>query len=167
MALDPVNDKVEIYNTLTKRQRLADVSDFSNVTSVPPYICDALTPIPCTAGTPVTLVFAPPFNARASANPAEPPGFYNVYFSLTGTIDHTAGQPNDRFGAKIKTTVTAGAATAIDQAPVVFTGEDFTIRVVKAFQLADTKTIVVTVQTDVDCTITPTEAFLQAVYLSA
>jgi hypothetical protein len=86
---------------------------------------------------------------------------------MTATVDHDTADPNERYGAKIKATMTAGTATARDQAAVVFDGEEFQLRIVRGFQLADTETIVVELVCDVDAMITPSEAFLQAVYLSA
>lgn len=169
MPLDPINDKVQIYNQDTKKQRLADVTDFANTPIVPvvPYLGLVTTPQAVTAGAPLVLVFTPPFDARNALDTALSPGFYNVVFMLTGTIDHTTGDPNDRYGAKIRATVTVGASTSTAQAPVVFDGEDFTISINRMFQIADGETIVVELVSDVDGDINPIQCYLQAAYLYA
>lgn len=169
MPLDPINDKVQIYNRDTKRQRLADISDLTGtpVTPVTPFLGVATDPIAVTAGSPVTLVFTPAFQARDANTAGLNPGFYNVVFLLSGTINHTVGDPNDRFGAKLKGTVTVGGSATTTNAAVVFTGEDFTISATRGFQIADTETITVELLSDIDGEITIGQCYLQAAFLYA
>jgi hypothetical protein len=169
MPLNPAEDKVQIYNEVTKRQRLANVSDITGtpVTPVTPYLGVTTDPLAVVTGTPLTLVFTPPFVARDANTAGLNPGFYNVVFLLTGTITHTVADPNDRYGAKLRAVVTVGASSTTTNAPVVFTGEDFTISATRGFQIADTESITVELLSDVDGEITITQCYLQAAYLYA
>jgi hypothetical protein len=173
MPLDPINDKFEVYDKNTKRQRLVDVSDVVAGTAAPPiplYDGTVAGAIPITeTGTPVVLTLSPPFPPRSlAALTTEPPGRYNLIFSLTATITHTVADPNDRYGGKIFAVVKVNTTeVARSHAAVVFSGEEFSVLVTKTVQLADGDEVSVELVGDVDADVTPDQCYLQAVYLSA
>jgi hypothetical protein len=169
MPLDPVNDKFEVYDVATKRQRLIDVTEvLSGSPIIPLYEGNSTGTITITDdNAAVAVVFTPVFPARATASATEPPGLYNLIFSLTGTIEHTVTDPNDRFGGKVYAVVKVGTTeVARNHAPVVFTGEEFSLLVTKVVQLADTDVVSVELQGDVNAIITPDQCFLQAAYMN-
>ena len=169
MPIDPIYDKFQIFNNDTKRQRLLDASEvLSGAAVVPLYDATSTAPITITDdNAAVPVVFTPVFPARVNASANEPPGRYNLIFSLTGTVEHTVADPNDRFGGKIYAVLKVGATeVARNHAPVVFTGEEFSISITKVVQLADTDVISVELQGDVNATITPDQCYLQAAYMN-
>lgn len=169
MPIDPINDKFQLYNKDTKRQRLLDASEvLSGAAVVPLYDAISTDPITITDdNAAIAVVFTPVFPARVNASATEPPGRYNLIFSLTGTVEHTVADPNDRFGGKIYAVLKIGTTEiARNHAPVVFTGEEFSLGITKVVQLANADVISVELHGDVNAIITPDQCFLQAAYMN-